>query len=112
MTPIDVWINCPDKTVASAIAAALVERRLAAAVNIFPSVESRYRWKGGIETATEIPIRIKTRSDLFETVAATARALHPYETPSIHAVTAVAVTPDYLARACAETALVAKPSSG
>ena len=103
VTLIDVCINCPDAATARRIAAALIERRLAAAVNIFPPVESLYHWKGAIESAREIPLRAKTRADLFAPLAAAARALHPYETPGIHAVPAVAVTPDYLAWACAET---------
>lgn len=54
--------------------------------------------------ATEIPLRARTRADLFAPLAEAARALHPYETPGIHAVPAAAVTPDYLAWVCAETA--------
>jgi uncharacterized protein involved in tolerance to divalent cations len=46
---------------------------------------------------------VKTRADLFDAVAAAARAMHPDETPAIHAVEAAAVTPDYLAWAESET---------
>ena len=50
-----------------------------------------------------MPLLVKTRPALFDAVAEAARALHPYETPAIHAVEAACVTGDYLAWAYAET---------
>ena len=47
------------------IAHALVERRLAACVNIVPQIESVYRWQGKVETATEWLLVIKTQAELF-----------------------------------------------
>lgn len=63
------------------IARALVERRLAACVNIVPQIESLYRWQGKIETASEWLLIIKTGAPAFEGVCATIEALHSYETP-------------------------------
>jgi periplasmic divalent cation tolerance protein len=63
------------------IARALVERRLAACVNIVPQVESVYRWQGKLETAPEWLLVIKTEAAAFEGVRATIEALHSYETP-------------------------------
>ncbi len=51
------------------IAHALVERRLAACVNIVPTVESIYRWQGKIETAEEWLLLIKTQAELFNRVS-------------------------------------------
>jgi uncharacterized protein involved in tolerance to divalent cations/catechol 2,3-dioxygenase-like lactoylglutathione lyase family enzyme len=80
---LEVTTTCPDRASAEAIAAALVADRLAACVHIEPGIESRYRWRGRVETAREIPLLIKTRAALFEAVAAAIRARHPYETPAI-----------------------------
>jgi len=66
---------------AKKIAQALVERRLAACVNIVPRIESVYRWKDQIETAEEWLLLIKARSDAFERVRDAIEALHSYELP-------------------------------
>jgi periplasmic divalent cation tolerance protein len=63
------------------IARALVERKLAACVNIIPQVESVYRWQGKIETAAEWLLVIKTEAAAFGGVHATIKALHSYEMP-------------------------------
>jgi periplasmic divalent cation tolerance protein len=100
---LDVWINCPDRDTARRIARAILERRLAACANIYPPIESLYHWKGAIESATETPLLLKTRADCFDALAREARALHPYETPAIHAVRAERATEDYHAWLMAET---------
>lgn len=80
---IEVWVNCPDEQTAATIADAIVGERLAACANIYPSVSSRYHWKGKIETAREVPLLLKTRESLFDALAERVTRLHPYETPSI-----------------------------
>ncbi|MGI9433803.1 MAG: divalent-cation tolerance protein CutA [Geminicoccaceae bacterium] len=82
-TIIEVWVNCPDEKTAAAIADAIVGERLAAAANIYPSISSRYHWKGSIVSACEIPLLFKTKQSLFEALAERVAELHPYETPSI-----------------------------
>lgn len=98
-----VEILCPDAGTAAAIAEALVAGRLAAAANIHPAVGSLYHWRGRIERVTEVPLVLKTRAALFPALAAAARALHPYETPSILARPVAAATDDYRAWVAAET---------
>jgi periplasmic divalent cation tolerance protein len=66
---------------AQKIAHALVERRLAACVNIVPQIESVYRWQGKVESATEWLLIIKTRAGVFERVRDAIRELHSYELP-------------------------------
>jgi len=93
---LDVWITCPDAATARAIAEDWIARRLAAAAHVHPLVESTYRWHGEIRRGAEVPLRVRTRPGRFEALAEAARALHPYETPSIYAVPARA-TADYAA---------------
>ena len=86
MSAIVVLTNAPDRAVARRIADALIERRLAACVNILAECTSVYRWKGAVETAAEVPLLIKTRAAIYDDVEAAIRALHPYELPEIIAV--------------------------
>ena len=63
------------------IAHALVDRRLAACVNILPQAESIYRWHDKIETATEWLLLIKTQAGAFDRVRDAIQELHSYELP-------------------------------
>jgi periplasmic divalent cation tolerance protein len=100
---VGVVINCPDAATARAIAEALVARRLAASANIGAPIESLYHWKGRVERAAEVPLTLKTAARHFPALAAAARELHPYETPSILAHPVAAVTEDYRAWIVGET---------
>ena len=66
---------------AEKIARALVEGRLAACVNIVPQIQSVYRWKDKIEQETEWLLIIKTKGNVFESVADAIKELHSYEFP-------------------------------
>jgi periplasmic divalent cation tolerance protein len=63
------------------LADALVERRIAACVNIVKGVESIYRWKGKTEEAEEWMLLIKTTHAAFDRVRDTIKELHSYELP-------------------------------
>jgi periplasmic divalent cation tolerance protein len=71
---------------ASRIARYLVERQLAACVNIIPQIESIYRWQGKIESSEECLLLIKTSADQFAGVRDALRKLHSYELPECIAV--------------------------
>jgi len=77
---------------------ALVERRLAACVNVIPAVTSIYRWKGAIERETESTLLIKTRAEHVPALMSAIVELHPYEVPEIVALTVEPneVSPAYL----------------
>ena len=98
-----VLTSLPDVEAARRIARELVEARLAACVQIGAPVESLYHWRGGIETATEVPLAIKTRRDAFEPLAKAIRERHPYELPEIVAVDLTDGLPEYLHWIDAET---------
>jgi periplasmic divalent cation tolerance protein len=76
-----VLCTCADREQAEQIAHRLVERQLAACVNILPGVHSIYRWQGGVESAAEVLMLIKTRAALCNDVQATIASLHSYEIP-------------------------------
>jgi periplasmic divalent cation tolerance protein len=76
-----VLTTCGSVEEARQIAQALVERRLAACVNIVPQVESLYRWKGEVETSSECLLVIKTAEAAFERLRSALSELHSYEVP-------------------------------
>ena len=81
-----VLTNLPDHNTAAALAAALVEARLVACANILAPCSSVYRWQGMVETASEVPVLLKTTVARYAELEATIRARHPYELPEIVAV--------------------------
>ena len=96
METILVFSNLPDQASAAKLAALLIEQRLAACVNVQAPCTSVYRWQGKVETATEVPIFIKTTRERYPALEAAIRAHHPYELPEIIAVPLVAGLPAYL----------------
>ena len=76
-----VFTNLPDRASAERLAELLVERRLAACVNILPPMVSVYRWKGVVEREAERQVVIKTSRDQVAALQARLGALHAYELP-------------------------------
>ncbi len=93
---IQVVTTTAEKADAQRIAAALVERRLAACVQVDGPIESCYRWQGSIERATEWRCVVKTTDDRYSDVESAIRELHSYDEPEILAVPVVAGSPGYL----------------
>jgi periplasmic divalent cation tolerance protein len=100
-----VITNLPDRAAAVKLAQALVDRRLAACVNVLAECTSVYRWKGVVENAAEVPVLIKTRAARYEEVEAAIRELHPYELPEIIAVPVRRGHDEYLQWVADETAI-------
>ena len=91
-----VVTSFPSREAADAASAELVERRLAACVQVAGPIASTYRWQGQIEMSTEWSCTIKTRRDRYADLETALRKLHPYDTPEILAHTVVEGSPDYL----------------
>jgi periplasmic divalent cation tolerance protein len=81
-----VLCTCPDQATAQNIAEQLVDKQLAACVNILPGLTSIYQWQGKRETAEEHLLLIKTTNEVYVALEQTLSKLHPYELPEIIAV--------------------------
>lgn len=98
-----VITNMPDAQSAAKLARQLVEERVAACVNQLAPCTSTYRWQGSIETATEVPLLIKTTKDAYPHLEKLICDIHPYELPEIIAVPVGAGLPAYLGWVNSET---------
>lgn len=86
----------PNETIAGQIADALVSEKLAACVNIIPSIMSVYRWKDVIEYGEEQLLLIKTSESVWPLLETRILELHPYELPEIIAVPIQTGQADYI----------------
>jgi len=91
-----VFSTFPDPEIARRVARILVEEKLAACVNLIPQIESIYRWKGAIETSSEVLALIKSTTWKYQLLEARIRELHPYEVPEIISVRIDSGHTDYL----------------
>lgn len=92
-----IFSSCDSEEEAVKIARGLLEKRLAACVNILPGARSLYHWKGEIEDAREWILMIKSRRDLFEGLRAELQRLHSYEIAECLALPIVDGSESYLA---------------
>jgi periplasmic divalent cation tolerance protein len=93
---IAVFITASNREEASRLAEMLVEKHLAACVQILPEMESVYRWQGKVERQGEVLLIVKTIGSKFEELEKEVRALHSYETPEIVAFQLSAISRPYL----------------
>lgn len=92
-----VFMTAPNADEARRIAKELVERQLAACVQILPEIESVYRWKGEVQRDKEILILAKTTAAQFDVLEKAVREMHSYDTPEIVAVPMAHVSEPYRA---------------
>lgn len=78
-----VYATFPSQDEAERVGGDLVDRRIAAYVNIGPPITSLYIWKARRQRETECVMIAKTRSALADTLVAEITRLHPYETPAV-----------------------------
>jgi len=101
-----VITNLPDVASAEQLAEQIIEARAAACVNRHAPCTSTYRWKGVVETATEVPLLIKTTKAAYPRLEKLIREAHPYELPEIIAVPVNAGLPAYLSWVNEETGII------
>jgi periplasmic divalent cation tolerance protein len=104
-----VYTTWPSLVEAERAGRAIVERRLAACVNILPGMVSHYWWQGVIERGEEAVMIIKTRASLADAVRAAVKETHAYTTPAILMLPVEGGDENYLAWIMAETAGVKVP---
>jgi periplasmic divalent cation tolerance protein len=92
-----VLCTFPSAEAARQIGTALVEKQLAACVNLILAVESIYRWQGKVETAAEVLAIFKTTAAAFPAFERELATLHPYDVPEIVAMEPAAVAETYAA---------------
>src|SRR2546423_15401553 len=91
-----VLMTAPSAEEAMRIAEMLVERKLAACVQILPPMTSIYVWKGEVQRENEIMLVAKSTRAKFDELEDAVRAVHSYETPEIIALAIVAGSEPYL----------------
>ncbi|RMB93327.1 hypothetical protein DUI87_30021 [Hirundo rustica rustica] len=77
------FVNCLNEQIARDIARAIMDKRLAACVNILPKSSALYFWKGELEESTEILLLVKTRTSKIGELSNYVRSIHPFEIPDI-----------------------------
>jgi periplasmic divalent cation tolerance protein len=98
-----VLTNLPERAAAERLAELLVEKQLAACVNILAPCRSVYRWQGAVRHDEEHPMLIKTTAERYPALEQALRSGHPYELPEIIAVPIERGLPAYLQWVAAET---------
>jgi periplasmic divalent cation tolerance protein len=99
-----VYTTYPSLVEAERIGRALLQRRLAACVNILPGMISHYWWQGAIERGEEVVMIVKTRASLAEGVRAAVKDMHSYTTPAILVLPIEGGEPGYIDWLMQETA--------
>ncbi len=107
-----VLSTCGSEEEAEKLSRLLVDRRLAACVNVIPQVRSFYRWKGRVEDAREWMLVIKTSRSLFGALAAAISAAHSYELPEAIAIPVVDGDRGYLDWLAGNVRPEGEPSDG
>ncbi|HAM34991.1 MAG TPA: cytochrome C biogenesis protein CcdA [Elusimicrobia bacterium] len=106
-----LFVTAPDAKTAEDIASGLVERKLAACVNVLPGLTSVYRWEGNIHKDPEVLLIIKTRAGIFKETTQFIREKHPAKVPEIISLPISEGSPAYMQWLGANT-LFAKAPEG
>ncbi|HIQ03226.1 MAG TPA: divalent-cation tolerance protein CutA [Desulfurococcales archaeon] len=91
-----VMVTCPTREEAEKITRVLLERRLAACINIVYPVKSMFWWENKIDSCDEALLIIKSRINLFRELTETIKKLHSYTTPEIIMIPIIAGYTGYL----------------
>ena len=105
-----VLTTFPDRDSAMACAQQLIRKKLAACVNVLPSLSSVYEWNNDVQVGEELLILIKTTGARYSQLEAQLRQIHPYELPEIIATPITHGFQGYLSWMEAQTAAVRTPN--
>ncbi|KAK2816459.1 hypothetical protein Q7C36_022730 [Tachysurus vachellii] len=76
-------INCPTEQTAKDIGRHIMQKRMAACVNILPPTFTMFYWNGEIQDASEILLLVRTRTSMIQRLTEFVKSIHPYHTPEI-----------------------------
>jgi periplasmic divalent cation tolerance protein len=91
-----IFTTVGNKKEAQSVARAVLQKKLAACVNILDNLESAFWWQGKIDAAKEVLLMIKSKKRLLPKVIKLIKSRHSYEVPEIIALPIIAGNPDYL----------------
>ncbi|MCT4536082.1 divalent-cation tolerance protein CutA [Halodesulfovibrio sp.] len=91
-----VYMTVPTQEEARSIGKELVSSRLAACINIFPAVESIYRWENEVQSSHEVVLIAKTSEEKVTALTQRARELHSYDVPCILSLAITGGSPEFL----------------
>lgn len=81
-----IFTTCKNEAEARMLGKALVEKKLAACVNILPAMSSICMWEGEVKEMTEVKMLVKTKTEKMNDVFLTIKAMHSYEVPEIQVI--------------------------
>lgn len=93
---IQVFTTVENRDDADQIAKTLVEKRLAACIQIIGPLTSYFQWRGKLESSQEYLCLIKSREDIYSKLEEAIKRLHPYEVPEILAIPVIKGSKEYL----------------
>ena len=91
-----MMVTCASRKEACSISKKLLAKRLIACANILPKIESKFWWRGKLNSAVEFLVIMKTVRSNFSKVEAAVKRIHSYEVPEIIALPIVTGSRDYL----------------
>lgn len=91
-----VYITTSGALESKEIAKKLLEEKIAACINIIPTVDSIYLWKGKTEQDSESIMIVKTKSEMVEEVIKKIEEIHSYEIPCVLEITVNNGSKNYL----------------
>ncbi|CAL9682220.1 unnamed protein product [Knipowitschia caucasica] len=91
-----LFINSPTEQTAKDIARSILEKRLAASINILTRTSTMYLWKGELHEASEIMMLVKTRTSRIQQIVEYVRSVHPYAAPEVLSFPVEDGSPEYL----------------
>lgn len=83
MTALIVYMTAGSREEAERLGAMLIEKRLAACVNVLGEVSSMFHWDGAVQKETEVAFIAKTSAARLEELTAEVMAAHSYDEPAV-----------------------------
>ena len=91
-----IMVMCATQEEARKISERLLAKRLVACANILPKIESRFWWKGKLDSAAEFLVTMKTVRANFKKIETEIKRVHSYEVPEIISIPIAAGSKNYL----------------